>query len=227
MLTEAQVDGLLNAEESEEIERKSSHSDRDSLRDSILAFANDLVGRARGWIIIGQDRNKNLVGVNVSDDELQQTVSEIARNRCFPAIAVSIEFHTRHSKRLAFVEVRASVARPHFAGRCLVRIGSTNRQATDAEIISLRFLNTNSKLGRLARWLAEGKSQIAVLQLPHDQRGSAYESDAQLIEVNEDYIVLKAFGSDVPATLPVSEFEIGYNFKKDRPMISYRIRPLV
>ena len=141
MLTEQQVDEVLRAEESEGIERKSSHRDSDSLRDSFVALANDLAGRARSWIIIGQDPKMNLVGLSVSDDELQRVVSDIARNKCFPALAFSIEFHTRDNKRVAFGEIRASVARPHFAGRCLVRIGSTNRQATDAEIISLRQTN--------------------------------------------------------------------------------------
>jgi hypothetical protein len=108
----------------------------------------------------------------------------------------------------------------------VVRIGSTNRQATDAEIIALRYVTSSPKLARLARWLGEGTTLISMLQLHRDPRGACYETEATLLEVTESYIVLGT-SSEHPVTLPTSEFEIGYDYKRNRPMITYFMRPLL
>src|SRR5258707_11473286 len=102
--------------------------------------------------VLGVLCQRSVVGLEVSDDEIQRLISDIARNRCFPAVPIAVEVQTEGLERVAFVEVRPSLARPHFAARCIVRIGSTNRTATDAEIIALRFSVSNPKLARLTRW---------------------------------------------------------------------------
>jgi hypothetical protein len=63
-LTHDEQQLLLTSDERETIERKASHNLRDEIRDSILAFANDLSGRGRGWIIIGQEPDKTIRGLS-------------------------------------------------------------------------------------------------------------------------------------------------------------------
>lgn len=142
---------------SDRLERKASLSDSDAIRDTFIQFANDLAARGGGYLIVGQAPNKSLAGLTVNDDEAQQKLADIARTRCRPAIPIVVECHSVDGARIAIVDVRASAARPHFIGNCYVRVGSTKRAATDAEIVALIHAGTNPKLAELQSWLADGK----------------------------------------------------------------------
>jgi predicted HTH transcriptional regulator len=155
----ADIDGLINLEESETLERKQSLADREAICKSIVAFANDMHGHERGFLILGQAPDKSFIGLQQSEDEIQKLVTDLARMNCSPAIPVSVQVFQKDNKRLALVEVLASPARPHFVGKAWVRMGSTSRMATDAEIILLRAVEENRKIGMLKRWFDEGKKR--------------------------------------------------------------------
>jgi predicted HTH transcriptional regulator len=89
-MTSEQIDKLLAAEESETFKRKQG-LDKDGLCKSMIAFANDVYGRGSGWLIVGQAPNKNIVGLQIGEDEIQRIIPDLARNNCSPAIPVSVE----------------------------------------------------------------------------------------------------------------------------------------
>jgi hypothetical protein len=220
-MTADPVQNLIDAEESETLERKQG-LDKEGICKSIIAFANDLYGRGGGHVIVGQAPDKRIVGLLQSDDEIQRMVTDLARNNCFPAIPVSVECHEKEGKSLAIIEVRTSPARPHFLGRSLVRMGSTTRTATDAEIILMRGMEQDRKLATLKRWLDEGKINVIFWQVPaagQDFARSPRVEEARLVEVNANWIVL-LLGNSTRA-FPLSEFSLGYDPQQDRPQIRY------
>jgi hypothetical protein len=178
--------------------------------------------RAPAWIIIGQAPNKEIVGLTGSDDDAQQLISDIARQRCSPAIPVSVECYQKDGKRLAIVEVRRSPARPHFAGKAWVRMGSTNRQATDAEIILLRAIESDRKIAILKRWFDEGQTTVVFWQMAkpgEDLARSPGVERTKLIAVEADWIVVIVSG--VERAFPYSEFNISWDPQQNLPQIRY------
>lgn len=221
MMNSEQIQKLLEAEESETLERKQS-LDKEGICKSIIAFANDMYGRGTGWIVVGQAPNKVIVGLQVSDDEAQRTISDLARNNCSPAVPVSIECHEKDGKRFAIVEVRPSPARPHFTGKAWVRMGSTTRTATDAEIVLLRAVEADRKVALLKRWFDEGKRTVILWQLAksgEDLARSPGVQQATLLEVNSDWIVIDISGTQ--RAFPYSEFNVGYEPQQGLPQIRY------
>jgi len=220
-MTPEWADKLLASDESETIERKKGIVAED-IADALCSFANDYAERGVGYLIIGQRDDKHIEGLQEDADRVSQLISNIARNKCKPAIPVSIEIHEQAGKKLAIVEVRQSPARPHFVGRALVRVGSTTRQATDAEIILLRASGTNPKVAQLRRWLLEGKETVTVAQLPaigQEMHLSAYRSPAVLEEVTDLWVRISLGGQR--RTLQIDEIYLAYDYEINRPEIRY------
>lgn len=227
-MTSEQIRKLLEQDESDRLERKASLSDADAIRDTLIQFANDLAQRGGGHLIMGQAPDKTIVGLTVSDDEAQRKIADIARTRCRPAIPVTIECHEVEGHKIAVVDVKASAARPHFTGNCYVRVGSTKRAATDAEIMALRYAGSNPKIAELQSWLADGKTIITTVQMPKDPtRMSPYTAPMKLLEIKANYVVLQSQDAQPPVTLSISELETAWDFKSNRPQIIYAMRQLV
>ncbi len=216
-----QITKLLASEESDTLERKSGF-DLGEIRKTIIAFANDLAGRGIAWLIIGQAPDKQIVGLKMGADEAQRKISDIARNQCSPAIPVSVEIHDADGKKVAIVEVRRSLARPHFEGRAWVRIGSTTRVATDAEAMFLRATDTNRKFAMLKKWVDEGKTTVTFHQLGPPgsplYRG-IIRQEATLLGATEDWLHID-LGTMKPG-LPLDEIGLGYDYQNDRPEIRH------
>jgi Putative DNA-binding domain len=220
-MEQKQIDELLASEESETLERKQS-LDKDGICKSIVAFANDMHGHELGWLICGQAPDKSLVGLRESGDEIQKTITDFARNNCSPAVPVSVQIFEKDAKRLALVAVPASPARPHFIGKAYVRMGSTCRVATDAEIILMRAAEENPKIGMLKRWLDQGHKKVVFWQLPGEGRDFTHAPRVemvQLVEVNENWVVLDFAGA--LRAFPYSEFNVGWDPKENIPQIRY------
>ena len=221
-MTPEHADKLLASDESETIERKKGFN-AEEIAGALCAFANDYAERGVGYVIVGQRDDKHIEGLQDNADRVSQLISSIARDKCKPAIPVSIEIHERAGKKLAIVEVRKSPARPHFVGKALVRVGSTTRQATDAEIILLRASGTNPKVAQLRRWLVEGKKTVTVAQLPaigQEMHLSSYRSPAVLEEVTDLWLTISSGGQR--RTLQIDEIYLAYDYEIDRPEIRHR-----
>jgi hypothetical protein len=215
------VKQLLAAEESEILERKSSLQ-RDELAKSMVAFANDMYGHGGGHLIIGQAPDKTLVGLGKSDDEVQRSIVDIARNNCRPVVPISVECVEQDGKRIAIVEIPTSPARPHFVGHSWVRMGSTLRTATDAELMLLRSAEKDWKVARLKRYWDDGQRSVIFWQHPGPGvplTQSPFSEQTRLEEVNENWITLTLAG--YPRSIPYAEFNLGYDPKSSLLQIRY------
>jgi hypothetical protein len=158
----------------------------------------------------------------MSGDEAQRLISDIARNSCSPAIPVSVECRDKNGKRIAVVEVRRSPARPHFTGKAWVRMGSTIRQATDAEIILLRAVEESPKIAILKRWFDEGKTDVMFWQMATPGENLARSPGVErtkLRSVDADWIVIDVSGAK--RALPFCEFNVSWDPQENIPQIRY------
>jgi hypothetical protein len=210
---------LLNSEESDILERKASLSDVEAIRHSMVAFANDIAGRGGGKLIIGQNPDKTLAGLKVSDDEAQRTLSEIARNRCRPSIHVTVEMCEHDGKSLAVVDIKSSPARPHFRGECYVRQGSTNRIANDAEIMVLRSAAVDPKVRQLMIWQQQGQTMMTCRQYERAARSTSTVT-TELAEIKETYIALR-YNPTFTLTVPLEDLRLGYDEQNKRPQLMF------
>jgi len=213
-MTKEEIGALLEAEESDSLERKTAIQDRDVAR-TFCAFANDLPARGGGWLILGQAPDKTIQGLNGDADKLQQTLARIARERCRPAIPIGIQVEMLDGKQVAFVRIDASVARPHVFGECFVRVGSTTRDATDAEIITMRQTFHNAKLRQLQQWIARGDRKVRLQRTRAHNAGEAY-----LVDANENWISVTLPSGDT-ITIPLEEVQIGFHWLDALPLIQW------
>jgi hypothetical protein len=215
-----EIDRLLNAEESDVLERKASLADKDSIRDTIIAFANDIANRGGGKIIVGQDPAKNLVGLTVGADEAQRVVGDLARNRIYPAVYVALEACERNTKTLLIITVPQSTGRPHFRGACCIRQGSTNRIATDAETAALRVALADEKFRQLFTWFQQGQTRVTCDRLPSGMWGRIV---GILTEVTPTYATFDEGGPQFIRSVALAEIQLGYDHQAKRPLVRYRL----
>jgi len=117
------------------------------LAKTIVAFAND----AGGELYIGIGNNpRELVGI--AEDELfamEEKISNIIYNRCYPAILPEITFLTEDNKHLIRVLVYRGSTPPYYLKEkgklkgTYIRIGSTNRRADETIIAELERIRRN------------------------------------------------------------------------------------
>ncbi len=207
-MDETLIDKILKSEESETIERKKGWDSRE-VRKALIAFANDQSDRGCGYLVVGQDDNKQLVGLAWGEDEICKRISDVSRDMCFPAVPVSIDVVERQGKRIAVVTVRRSVARPHFDGPAWVRVGSTTRRATDAEVMLLRAATGNRKAALLMRWI----KKVVVVTAPN----WAAPLKAMVEDVTEDWVQLRFGNKNVG--IPLSDMSVGFDYTENAPKI--------
>ena len=210
-MTPEQSATLLASDEVETIERKTGF-DHKEIRKALIAFANDQAERGQGWLILGQAPNKDIVGLMMGADEVQRKIADIAKDQCNPTIPISIEIIERDGKRLAIVEVRSSLTRPHFDGKAWVRVGSTTRPATEGEIIQLRAARSNKKVSQLRRWLNEGRTIVTLSDVKLHGR-----ERVTLQDVTEHWVKL-GFGT-TSRGFPLDDLSLSYDYDNDRPEI--------
>lgn len=148
-MTPAELVGRLKQDEDPYVERKTQGA-RSDVVEALVAFANSVPPGREAVLFLGVRPDKTAVGVGDAD-KLQRSISEWARNECYPPIAVTYEVLTDIAPRpVLAVIVQASDERPHFAGPAYVRDGSKSVKATRAvyeELIASR----NTKAGAIMR----------------------------------------------------------------------------
>jgi len=220
MIAPEEVDRLLDAEESDVLERKASLADRDRIRDTIIAFANDIANRGGGKLIVGQNPDKSLAGLTLGADEAQRIVGDLARNKVFPAVHVTMDVCERDAKALLIITIPPSAGRPHFRGPCYIREGSSNRIATDAETMALRATLADGKFRQLFAWFQQGQTRITCDRLPSGLWGRIA---GLLLEVTPTYAIFDEGGPGHHRSVALSELELGYDTQAKRPLVRYKI----
>lgn len=121
----AVLEQLLGDVESSHVERKSSVSDADKIRQAICAFANDLPGdRQPGYLFVGADDAGRPTGLTIDDRLLLTLASMRSDGNILPLPSLSVEKVVLRGVPVAVVEVLPSEAPPvRFRGQVWIRVG--------------------------------------------------------------------------------------------------------
>lgn len=138
MSQKKELSDLLSQNEGRRLEFKSNLPTSAELARTVIAFAND----AGGDLLIGVNDDKTIAGLPENNlPRLEEQLSNMIYDKCYPAILPEISFMCANGKHLIRVHIyRGSMPPYHLKseGRTdgtYVRVGSTNRKA-DAELIS-------------------------------------------------------------------------------------------
>lgn len=130
-----EIERLLTQPESERLERKASVSDRDKLRQTICAFANDLAGRGElAHLVLGVADDGSPSGLAVNDKLLQQLTMFRDDGKIQPLPQLHVEAIPWQGQQVAVVTVWPAASLPvRCDGVAWVRVGPTVRRATREE----------------------------------------------------------------------------------------------
>jgi ATP-dependent DNA helicase RecG len=119
--------------ESDQVERKGSHSETDKVAEAICAFANDLPGYGTsGVVFIGADNDTGRpTGLPVDDDLLLKLAAHRDNGKTLPLPQMRVGKLTVDGGDVAFIEVTPSQFPPvRFRGRVWIRVGPRRAIAT-------------------------------------------------------------------------------------------------
>lgn len=116
------------------VEFKSAAVRADSLAREMVAFANT----DGGSILIGVEDDGRVSGLDAAFD-VEQWVANIARNNVIPALDVKLAIHQLEQHPVLLIDIPKGRAKPYQTNthQFLVRVGSTNRVATQQELMRL------------------------------------------------------------------------------------------
>ena len=141
------IKDLIKHPEGRRLEFKGELPENADLAKTIVAFAND----AGGELYIGISNNPREV-VGVAENELlaiEEKISNIIYDRCYPAILPEITFLMDDDKHLIKVSIYRGSTPPYYLkdkGKLqgtYIRVGSSNRQADEAIIAELERRKRN------------------------------------------------------------------------------------
>ncbi len=125
---------LLAQGENHAVEFKSAQVHPDSLAREMVAFANS----AGGVVLLGVEDSGEISGLPAGKD-YEEWVMNIARENVIPAIEVTANYLSSAEQRVLQVTIPKGQDKPYQTAKYqfLVRVGSTNRVATQAELMRL------------------------------------------------------------------------------------------
>lgn len=134
-MEEQELSPLFSDLESDRVERKSSASDRDKLREAICAFANDLPNhRKQGVIFIGVKDDGTCAQLKITDELLRKIADIKTEGLILPVPSLSVCKISINGCELIAVIVTPSDSPPvRFKGRVYIRIGPRRGIATADE----------------------------------------------------------------------------------------------
>ncbi len=133
MYTNDEIKQIINQGESSSVEFKSGDVHSESLAKEIVGLANT----QGGVILVGIEDNKEVTGIHHKNFE--EFIHNISRNNVIPAIALKYSEIILDDKKIGIIDVPKGVDKPYQTNKnqFLVRVGSTNRTATQAELLRL------------------------------------------------------------------------------------------
>ena len=124
---------ILHQGENSSVEFKEHAVRAESMAREMVAFANS----SGGVIVVGVADDGAIVGID-TEKNLEEWTMNVARTSVVPAISVEYEQLELEGKKLGVITVAKGVDKPYQTGdKYLVRVGSTNRVATQAELMRL------------------------------------------------------------------------------------------
>lgn len=134
MMIDTSLDALLAQGENHALEFKSAQVHPDSLARELVALANT----QGGIILLGVEDSGEVSGLP-ADKNYEEWVTNIARENVIPALDVFVTRHHYAGKTVLQIDVPKGRDKPYQTRQFqfLIRVGSTNRVATQAELMRL------------------------------------------------------------------------------------------
>jgi ATP-dependent DNA helicase RecG len=129
------LDKLIAQGENSGLEFKSVKVSVDKIAKEFVAFSNS----QGGILLLGVEDNGDITGVQESNKNYEEWITNIARNNVNPPIDIEIERINYQTKIVYKIEIPKGKDKPYqtYQHQFLIRIGSTNRIATQAELMRL------------------------------------------------------------------------------------------
>ena len=204
------------------IERKRFSDDREWLR-TVVGFANSCPPSFPGVLFIGVYDNGTVETPTkpVNLDSLQKTLSE-RMIAAWPPIYYLPKVLRKDTNEFLAVLVPGSPARPHFAGRSYVRIGSETREASELQFTEL-LAQRNSKSSAILEW----KGMRITAEIRNTENLRVMGPTAGFFEplvVTCDTYTVKLNNNNSVQTIPLDRVLIGHDDERDR--LKLEIYPL-
>ncbi|MCU0289490.1 MAG: putative DNA binding domain-containing protein [Acidobacteria bacterium] len=134
LYTKDEVYRLINGGENSSVEFKSDEVKADSLAKEIVAFSNT----NGGVILLGIEDDGKITGLSGSK-VYEEWIANIARNNVIPAVQLSYDEMIITEKRIGIIRIPKGKDKPYqtLHHQFLIRVGSTNRVATQSELMRL------------------------------------------------------------------------------------------
>jgi len=184
MYTDAEIEVLFRARESDLVERKRSPSLKDEILEAICAFANDLPDHGRpGVVFVGVEDNGKCANLTISEKTVRDIANWRNEGKVQPIPTIAVDSRVIDGCPVVVIQVAPSDIPPvRYDGRVKIGVGSTRTTASLADEIRL-----NEKRGARAR--------------PFDTRGilNLGVADLDLIRFENEYLP-EAVAPEVLAT---------------------------
>jgi ATP-dependent DNA helicase RecG len=147
-MDDRQLESLFRDLESDRVERKTSDSDRNRIRQAVCAFANDLPNYGEpGVIFIGVNDDGSCANLSITDELLLRLTDMRSDGNILPFPLLAVHKKVIDGCEVVAVTVEPSDAPPvRFNGRTWIRVGPRRASATAEEE---RRLNEKRRAGDL------------------------------------------------------------------------------
>lgn len=134
MYTKEEIIQLIKGGENSAVEFKAADVKIDSLARELVAFSNT----TGGIILLGVEDNGKISGLP-GKKNFEEWTANIARNNVIPAVSLEYVEIEIENKKIAVLEVSKGKDKPYqtVKHQFLIRVGSTNRVTTQAELMRL------------------------------------------------------------------------------------------
>lgn len=134
ILNDTSLSTLISQGENNAVEYKSAQVNPDSLARELVAFANT----QGGVVLLGVEDSGEITGLP-SGRNHEEWVMNIARENVIPALDVSVTRLVHEGKTVLLIQIPKGPDKPYQTRKYqfLIRVGSTNRIATQAELMRL------------------------------------------------------------------------------------------
>jgi ATP-dependent DNA helicase RecG len=134
MYNKEEIIQLIKGGENSSVEFKAPDVKIDSLAREIVAFSNT----NGGVILLGVEDNGEISGLQ-GNKNFEEWAANTARNNVIPAVSIEYDEVEIENKKIAILEVNKGKDKPYqtVKHQFLIRVGSTNRVTTQAELMRL------------------------------------------------------------------------------------------
>jgi ATP-dependent DNA helicase RecG len=131
---ESHIRYLIRQGENASVEFKAADSRKESIAKEIIGLAN----RNGGTIFLGIADDGTIEGIS-EDKDCEEWIANISRNNVIPSLCTEFSLCSVDGRKIAVISVPKGRDKPYQTtdGKYFIRVGSTNRIATQQELLRL------------------------------------------------------------------------------------------